>query len=207
VLVTDFLQFVMMSVGLISVTVLILYQVGWDTLAATVATHHGPGGFNPFIHPELGWAYVVFNLLLNTAATLTWQTTIARVLAAKDTDTGRKVYTRTSFFFVCRFLIPGIWGIAALAYFTGGSATAPENSLHALPAFLSSFVPVGLMGLLLAAMLAVHADLGERHLQRPVGAVPSRPLVGENRPVVESIHSRRHRIVPLVLRPVVQTVG
>ena len=29
--------------------------------------------------------------------------------------TGRKIYTRTSFFFVCRFLIPGIWGIAALA--------------------------------------------------------------------------------------------
>jgi SSS family solute:Na+ symporter len=154
VLVTDFLQFVVMSVGLIAVTLLVFYRVGWNTLAETVATHHGDGGFNPFVHPELGWSYVAFNLLLNSAATLTWQTTIARVLAAKDTKTGRQVYTRTSFFFVCRFLIPGVWGIAALAYFSSGGATAPENSLHALPAFLSTFVPVGLMGLLLAAMLA-----------------------------------------------------
>ncbi len=154
VLVTDFLQFVAMSIGLIAVTVLILVNVGWDKLAATVMEKRGIGGFNPFANSELGASYVIFQILVNTAATLTWQTTIARVLAAKDTATGRKVYTRTSFFFVCRWLIPGIWGIAALSYFSSGSATAPENPLHAMPTFLGSFVPVGLMGLLLAAMLA-----------------------------------------------------
>ena len=154
VLVTDFLQFVMMSIGLIVVTLLILYQVGWDQLAKTVAETKGPGGFNPLVHAELGWPYVIYQFLINGAATLTWQTTIARVLAAKDTATGRKVYTRTSFFFVCRSLMPGIWGIAAVAYFAHSSMAAPENSLHAMPVFLSRFVPVGLMGLLIAAMLA-----------------------------------------------------
>jgi SSS family solute:Na+ symporter len=151
VLVTDFLQFVVMSVGLIAVTLLILVNVGWDKLAATVAEKHGPGGFNPFVHPELGWSYVVFQMLVTTAATLTWQTSIARVLASKDTATGRKVYSRTSFFFVCRFLIPGLWGIAALAFFAGNE---PANALHAMPQYLAQFVPVGLMGLLIAAMLA-----------------------------------------------------
>ena len=115
VLVTDFLQFVVMSAGLIAVTILILYKVGWDTIVKTVETNHGAGGFNPFVNKDLGWSYVIFNAFLNTAAVLTWQTTIARVLAARDTATGRKIYTRTSFFFVCRFLIPGLWGIAALA--------------------------------------------------------------------------------------------
>jgi SSS family solute:Na+ symporter len=98
----------------------------------------------------MGWEYVLFNALLNTAAVLTWQTTIARVLAAKDTATGRKVYTRTSFFFVCRFLVPGIWGIAALAML-GGPAV---DSLEAMPRYLSAIVPAGLMGILIAAMLA-----------------------------------------------------
>ena len=37
VLVTDFLQFVVMSVGLIVVTVLILCEVGWGRLVETVA--------------------------------------------------------------------------------------------------------------------------------------------------------------------------
>jgi len=149
VLVTDFLQFIVMSAGLIVVTVLILTNIGWGNLVSTVETHYGAGGFNPFINPTMGWQYVLFNAMLNTAAVLTWQTTIARVLSARDTATGRKVYTRTSFFFVCRFLIPGIWGIAALA--TLGQVT---NTLEAMPRYLSNAVPAGLMGLLVAAMLA-----------------------------------------------------
>lgn len=152
VLVTDFLQFVVMSAGLLVVTILVLTDVGWDKLAATVAEQHGPGGFNPFVHPELGWPYVMFQALVTTAAVLTWQTSIARVLAAKDTVTGQRIYTRTSFFFVCRFLIPGLWGIAALAILTGDQT--PTNPLYAMPTFLSQFVPMGVMGLLVAAMLA-----------------------------------------------------
>ncbi len=149
VLVTDFLQFVVMSAGLILVTILILMNVGWEKLVTTVETQYGAGGFNPFVNSTMGWQYVVFNLMLNTAAVLTWQTIIARVLAAKDTGTGRKVYTRTSFFFVCRFLIPGIWGIAALA--TLGPVA---NTLEAMPTYLATAVPAGLMGILVAAMLA-----------------------------------------------------
>ena len=199
VLVTDFLQFVVMSIGLLVVTVMILQQVGWEKLVATVEQHHGAGGFNPLANPNLGWSFIIMQILGNTAATLTWQTTIARLLAAKDTDTGRKVYTRTSFFFVCRWLIPGLWGIAALAVIgwqplkqlsanelakippaiqekisaskpgaplaqlsdAEAASLAPavanklnDASLHAMPKFLSTFLPVGLMGLLIAAMLA-----------------------------------------------------
>lgn len=152
VLVTDFLQFVVMSVGLLVVTFLILSQIGWDKLVATVHEHHGAGGFNPFVNATMGWPYVIFNLLLNTAAALTWQTTVARVLASKDSATGRSVYVGTSFFFVCRFVIPGLWGIAALATLAPG--VVGGDTLLAMPKFLGVFLPAGLMGLLIAAMLA-----------------------------------------------------
>jgi solute:Na+ symporter, SSS family len=160
VLITDFLQFVVMSVGLLAVTYLILYKLGWSTIVETVETKYGAKGFDPTIHPELGWAYVIFQMLLQTAATLTWQTTIARVLAAKDVKTGKQIYTRTSFFFVARFMIPAIWGIAALAMLTAQDlAVLPpemqkDPSLYAMPLFLGKFVPIGLSGLLIAAMLA-----------------------------------------------------
>lgn len=160
VLVTDYLQFVVMSGGLLAVTLLIFGNIGWDRLVETVETHHAAGGFNPFLHPDLGWSYVAFQLCLQAAATLTWQTTIARVLSAKDTRTGRQIYTRTAFFFVCRFLIPCVWGIAALAVLTADDygALSPEMqqdpSLYAMPLFLGRFVPIGLTGLLIAAMLA-----------------------------------------------------
>jgi len=151
VLVTDFLQFVVMSGGLLAVTILILVKVGWGNLVSTVESHFGAGGFNPFVNDKMGWQFVMFNALLNVAVVLTWQTTIARLLSAKDTKTGLKVYKGTAFFFVCRFLIPGIWGIAALAMLAPGAVT---NSLHAMPMLLSTLVPVGLMGILIAAMLA-----------------------------------------------------
>ncbi len=160
VLVTDYLQFVVMSIGLIAVTVLIIVKIGWAALAGTVTQHYGAAGFNPFLHADMGWQYVLFNLLNCIAIVLTWQTTIARVLSAKDSRTGRKVYTRTAFFFVCRFLIPGLWGIAALAFLTPAmyarlsDTMRASQSLYAMPLLLGAVVPVGLMGLLVAAMLA-----------------------------------------------------
>ncbi len=152
VLVTDFLQFIVMSAGLIITTFFILHKVGWAALVNAVQIHHGSGGFNPFRNENMGWSYVVFNALLSTAAVLTWQTSIARVLAAKNSLAARKVYTSTSFFFVARFLIPGIWGIAALALLTPDEVGS--NTLLAMPRMLRMIVPPGLMGLLLAAMLA-----------------------------------------------------
>lgn len=160
VLVTDYLQFIVMSAGLLLVTVLIFVQVGWEQLVAAVETKCGSGGFNPFLNAEMRWSYVVFQIFIQVAATLTWQTCIARVLSAKDSKTGRRVYTGTAFFFCCRFVIPGLWGIAALATLSVGAfADLPESmqtdpSLYAMPLFLSTFLPVGLMGLLVAAMLA-----------------------------------------------------
>lgn len=160
VLITDFLQFVVMSAGLLIVTVLVMLKIEWSTIISTVETKAGPGGFNPFVHPDLGFGYVLFQLFMGIAATLTWQTVVARVLAAKDAKTGQQVFTRTSFFFVCRWMIPGLWGIAAAATLTPAAfAVLPDYmqadpSLYAMPLFLSTFVPIGLMGILVAAMLA-----------------------------------------------------
>ena len=170
VLITDFLQFVVMSAGLLVVTILILAKVGWGAMVSAVEAHHGAGGFNPFLHKDVGWPYVLFNLLLNFGVVLTWQTIIQRVLAAKDSRTARRIYTRTSFFFVCRFLIPGLWGIAALAMVSpqvlaklptadelatlAPGQIADRTAMLAMPHMLSTIVPAGLMGILIAAMLA-----------------------------------------------------
>jgi len=166
VLVTDFLQFVVMSAGLIVVTVLILHRIGWGALVDAVQRHHGAGGFNPLANPTMGWPYLLFNACLQLAAVLTWQTAVQRVLAARDVRAGRAIYTGTSFFFTARFLIPGIWGIAALAVL--GPRT---DSLHAMPEFLATFVPAGLMGLLIAAMLAADMSTDSSYMLTWAGVI------------------------------------
>ncbi|MCA1947228.1 MAG: sodium:solute symporter family protein [Armatimonadetes bacterium] len=161
VLVTDYLQFIVMSAGLLVVTVLVLVKVGWFDIITTVQGHYDVGAFNPFANKDLGWSFVVSNLITNTAAVLTWQTVISRLLSAKDTATGRKVYTGTAFFFVCRWILPGLWGMAALVMvepkvLDGIARQMGEQSgtLFAMPALLAMIVPSGIMGILVAAMLA-----------------------------------------------------
>jgi len=169
VLVTDFLQFVVMSVGLVAVTALVLVRLGFSALADTVESHYGAAGFNPIRNPEMGWAYVLFNACLNLAVVLTWQTTIQRVMAAKDARTGQRVYTGTAFFFVCRFLIPGLWGIAALKALPPG--TAGITTLNAMPSWLGPFLPVGLTGLMIAAMLAADMSTDSSYMLTWAGVI------------------------------------
>ena len=152
VLITDYLQFIMMSIGLLIVTIMIFVKIGWTDMVQAVETNHGAGGFNPFVHPEMGPAYVIFNAFVAFAVVLTWQTMIQRVLSAKDAETGRKIYKGTSPFFVCRFLLPGIWGIAALTMLTPDQVG--DDTILAMPKLLSTFVPPILMGVVVAAMLA-----------------------------------------------------
>ena len=76
--------------------------------------------------------------------------------------TARRVYTRTSFYFVGRFLIPAFWGMAALAVL--GADHPPSASLQAMPTFLSSLLPTGLVGLVIAAMLAAEMSTDSSYL-------------------------------------------
>lgn len=178
VLVTDYLQFIVMSAGLLVVSVLVLFSFGWVTLVKNVQSNYGQGGFNPFVAQGLGWPFVLSNLLTNTAAVLTWQTCIARLLAARDSKTGRKVYTGTAFFFVCRWIIPGLWGIAALGA-VRPETLAPiarqfgekDGSLFAMPALVGTLLPTGMMGLLVAAMLAAEMSTDSSYMLTWAGVI------------------------------------
>jgi SSS family solute:Na+ symporter len=82
------------------------------------------------------------------------------------------MYRRTAFYFVGRFALPGLWGAAALVYFSqhGGlpadlqGLPANEASLRATPAFLGMLLPTGFIGLLLAAALAAEMSTDSGYL-------------------------------------------
>lgn len=162
VLVTDFLQFILMSAGMIIVTIYIVYTIGWGNILNAVQDTYGAAGFNPFINKNLGWQYVAYTFLTVSATVLTWQTMISRVLACKDSTVAKKMYTKTSFFYIVRSLIPVSWGLAALTIWKpdmlGG---AP---ITAMPKFLSAALPTGLIGIVVAAMLAADMSTASSYL-------------------------------------------
>lgn len=162
VLVTDYLQFLVMGVGLVLVSVLVALKVGWPEIVGGVESRLGPGAFNPLVSPEMGVTYISWQALNQLAVVLTWQTVIQRVLASRDARVARRVYTRTSFYFVGRFLIPAFWGMAALV--TLDAVRMPSNSLHAMPVFLSTLLPSGFIGLVIASMLAAEMSTDSSYL-------------------------------------------
>ena len=173
VLVTDYLQFLVMGVGLVLTSVLVLINVGgFDLVDSLQAAWAGAGGmkmashaFNPFHGSSLGWGYLLWMLLLQIAAATTWQTVISRVLAAKDAATARSMFTRTSFYFVGRFLLPGLWGAAAFIYFANqGGLPEDTTSLTAMPQYLGVILPVGIIGIVIAAMLAAEMSTDSGYL-------------------------------------------
>ncbi len=162
VLVTDYLQFIIMGIGLVVVSVLVATHVSWTSLVDGVQKQLGTGAFNPLVSPEMGVTYVLWQALNQLAVVLTWQTVIQRVLASRDAGVARQVYIKTSFFFVGRFLIPAFWGMAALVALD--AARMPANSLHAMPTFLATLLPTGLIGLVIASMLAAEMSTDSSYL-------------------------------------------
>lgn len=163
VLVTDYLQFLVMGVGIVITSVLVLVNMhGTGLVDGLWAAWQGQAGmklsahpFNPFHGSSFGWGYLVWMLLLQVAAATTWQTVVSRVLAAKDAATAKTMFRRTSFYFVGRFLLPGLWGAAAFVYFSRlGGLPEGTTSLTAMPQYLGTLLPIGVIGIVIAAMLA-----------------------------------------------------
>jgi len=182
VLITDYLQFLVMGAGIVVTSVLVIWNVGWSNLIDGLWQAHTSGvklvdtsiagettkvamahPFNPI--KAFGWGWVTWQAMLSIAIVTTWQTTIARVLSARDASTAKAVYRRTSFYYVGRFGLPGIWGIGAFLYFWHqGGLPQGMGSLTAMPAFLHTILGPGLLGIVIAAMLAAEMSTDSGYL-------------------------------------------
>jgi Na+/proline symporter len=120
--------------------------------------------FNPL--KSNGSLWFLWQAIFSIAVMTTWQTTIARVLAARDAPTAKRVYRGTCFYFVGRFALPGLWGAAAFLYYSQkwGGLPPGVGSLTAMPQYLAQIMPVGLIGLLVAAMLAAEMSTDSGYL-------------------------------------------
>ncbi|MDB6094562.1 MAG: Sodium:solute symporter family protein [Verrucomicrobia bacterium] len=161
VLMTDYLQFILVGIGIVTTSIMVLYNIGWTNLVTTLQNSWIASGgttphpFNPAHPTSFGWGYLAWQFIFQLAVVTTWQTTISRVLATKDSGTATKMYRRVSYYFVGRFLLPGLWGAAAFVYFKQhGGLPAGLDSMTAMPRYLSAVLPIGLMGLLVASMIA-----------------------------------------------------
>lgn len=169
VVVTDYIQFVVLAAGMVLACLYALTRAGWWNLVETVRTVHGDAGFDPVL--GFGWGEIAQNaLIVGIVSTAVWPTALMRACSARDVTVVRRLYIWSSIGFLTRWIIPQFLGVCALAYMwndprghalffdAGGKlvddATHANLTLQAMPLFLSQLLPTGLIGLILAGMIA-----------------------------------------------------
>jgi SSS family solute:Na+ symporter len=159
IVITDFIQFVALSVGTILVTLWSVHAAGLSPMYEAVRQTMGAGGFNPFANPDYGWAYIAFQFLIWLAIHTCWQTTAMRTFSTRSPEVSKRVFSWAGFIFLGRGMMPMMWGIAALALL-GRS----QDSLEAMPRMLASILPSGVLGLVVAGMLAATMSVNSSYL-------------------------------------------
>jgi SSS family solute:Na+ symporter len=172
VVVTDFLQFVVLAFGMLIATIAVLTQVDMLALPGVVIQHLGSGGVNPVTNARFGWMFIAWVLISNIAAAALWQPGTSKALSAESPEAARKVFFYASFSFAGRAMIPMFWGVAAL------SLLGPnEPSTAAMPRLLGLVTPRGFLGLLVAGMLAASMSTYSAYLLA-WSSVAARDVVG-----------------------------
>lgn len=149
VVITDFMQYVVLSFAMLATTIIVLLEVDLSSISNAVMSGYGEGGFNPVANSRFGWSFLIWILVTNVAAAALWQPGTSKALSSKSPEVAKKVFWVTGLTFAGRAMIPMFWGVAAFAYFGAG-----ESSAAAMPKLLGELVPAGLLGLLVAGLMA-----------------------------------------------------
>ena len=131
IVITDFIQFVALSVGTILVTLWSVHATGFTRMYDAVRQTMGTGGFNPFTNPDYGWAYIAFQVLIWLAVHTCWQTTAMRTFSTRSPEIAKRVFSWAGFIFLGRGMMPMMWGIAALALLGPVAEFAGSDAAHA----------------------------------------------------------------------------
>ena len=180
VVITDYIQFIVLSVALMLTAFFAAYELGWTHIIDTVEKVHGESGFNPFAEGEYGLSYVLWSFFRFRSRVFGGLAhgRDSRVCGGK-TCRSFAGYTRfSSIGFMTRFILPQFLGICALVYFWqhdvgrelffaaegGGVIADPDITLKAMPCFLAQILPAGAIGIVCAGMLAAFMSTHDSYL-------------------------------------------
>ncbi len=153
VIVTNYIQYILLSFGMIFITIYGIFHIGWGNIVNAVSTELGDKGMDPFfpslLDGEFGIGFLVWQVLLWVALLVGWQAISMRLFSSKNSKIGQKIYTWSGLMFLSRGIMPILWGIMAIAV-----VGTDIDSLEALPLLIVEIIPSGLLGVIFAALLA-----------------------------------------------------
>lgn len=170
VVLTDYVQFIVMTAGIGLTTWWVLRHPsvgGFAGIAQAVQSYRPGYGMDPMVNAEVttstgakllvgyGWLWIVWQCM-HWLGTNTWQTQAFRTAATDSPRTAKIMWSMTAVNYFGRAVIPMLWGVAAVAFLSKelpSEQFAQTSSMEGMPLMLQR-LPVGLVGFMLAGMLA-----------------------------------------------------
>ena len=167
VIVTDYIQYVILSIGFMFCVFYSIKTLGWNNLFESlefiVLQNNENYNIDKIYNPidRMGGFYISWQVVLGFVSAVIWPTSITRVLSIESSTLVKKQYIWSSFSFLIRFIIPCFLGICAYVYFNGNIGS---QSLSLMPMFLAEILPVGVLGIVVAGMLAAFMSTHDSYL-------------------------------------------
>jgi len=172
VVINDFIQFVVLSIGMLIGSYFAISKIGWDNLFKIPNSVDNLSWFSPVAEGSgFGTIYVIFMVVLTLSAGALWQSGTLRALSTKTPKIAKQLYAWSSVSYLARRVIPMLWGICAfifvsqtpkfLSAFQGPNAL---NSQFGMPIFIAKVLPSGLLGLIAAGMFAAFMSTHDSYL-------------------------------------------
>jgi SSS family solute:Na+ symporter len=167
VVLTDFAQFVLLTLGFLLGSYFILSHpdLGFGTIVSSLETHKGPDAFNPIANPDYGWIFIVYFISISFVG-IVWQPEMSRPLSSESARVARRVFWIQGLTSVGRAIVPMFWGAAAFAWtrLPSYAGTYADDGQSAVPEMLGQILPMGVAGLLLAGMFAAFMSTHDSYL-------------------------------------------
>jgi SSS family solute:Na+ symporter len=177
VLVNDYLQFVVLTVGLVVGVFACLWhpQLGWDRIIHSMAEERGARMFNPVAAGGYGWTWVVFNAVVFAAAAICWAPEASRSLTARDERVARLTFLLSAPGQFMRLAVPALFAAAMFClvaqtpelqahFFPHGLSGDAAHAEQAMAYLLSRIVPTGALGLVAAGALAAFMSTHDSYM-------------------------------------------
>jgi len=178
VVLTDFMQFLVLSVGAGIITWFCISEVSWAGMFEAlqtkfIGTTTPDAGLNPFTNPEMGWAYALWAVIGAVLSFPLWMPVTQRALSTVNPKTAQRLLGWSIIPSIARAVLPITWGVAAFAFFAAQPdsmdalrAVAGENNpdTYATPAIIAHLLPTGILGFVVAGMLAAFMSTHDSYL-------------------------------------------
>ena len=165
VIVTDYIQYIILSISLLIAVFYSISTLGWTNLFLTLEGINTKAGIAKDIYNpvnSMGAAYISWQVVLGFVSAVIWPTAITRALSIKNVNIVKYQYTWSSISFLIRFIIPCFLGICAFIYFNGNIEN--NNTLALMPKYLYHIIPSGMLGIVIAGMLAAFMSTHDSYL-------------------------------------------